>query len=83
MPEQVGYFIGNLQPARMDFRVFPLESLWSIVGSLATTEQAEVILDLLETRWTDFVGNMPLKTCFLALEGEEWRIITNIYPETT
>eukprot|EP00246_Nothoceros_aenigmaticus_P014588 TRINITY_DN564_c0_g1_i2.p1 TRINITY_DN564_c0_g1~~TRINITY_DN564_c0_g1_i2.p1 ORF type:complete len:559 (+),score=67.49 TRINITY_DN564_c0_g1_i2:115-1791(+) len=83
MPEQGGYFIGNLQPAHMDFRVFSLGNLWSIVGSLATPDQAEAILDMIEARWTDFVGNMPLKICFPALEGEEWRIITGSDPKNT
>ncbi|KAJ7537196.1 hypothetical protein O6H91_12G102200 [Diphasiastrum complanatum] len=83
MPEQGGYFIGNLQPAHMDFRFFSLGNLWSIAGSLATPEQAAAILDLIEARWNDFVGNMPFKICFPALEYEEWRIITGSDPKNT
>lgn len=83
MPEQGGYLIGNLQPAHMDFRFFSLGNLWSIVSSLATEDQAEAILDLIEARWDDLVGNMPFKICFPALECEEWSIITGRDPKNT
>lgn len=83
MPDRGGYLIGNLQPAHMDFRFFSLGNLWSIVGSLATQEQSDAILDLFEAKWTDLVGNMPLKICYPALEGEEWRIITGSDPKNT
>lgn len=83
MPDRGGYLIGNLQPAHMDFRFFSLGNLWSIVGSLATPEQSDAILDLFEAKWTDLVGNMPLKICYPALEGEEWRIITGSDPKNT
>ncbi|KAH7420759.1 hypothetical protein KP509_13G021100 [Ceratopteris richardii] len=83
MPDRGGYLIGNLQPAHMDFRFFSLGNLWSIVCSLATPEQSNSILDLLEAKWVDLVGNMPLKICYPALEGEEWRIITGSDPKNT
>ncbi|MCO5586388.1 hypothetical protein L7F22_040328 [Adiantum nelumboides] len=83
MPDRGGYLIGNLQPAHMDFRFFSLGNLWSIVGSLATPEQSDAILDLFESKWADLVGNMPLKICYPALEGEEWRIITGSDPKNT
>lgn len=83
MPDRGGYLIGNLQPAHMDFRFFSLGNVWSIVGSLATQEQSDAILDLFEAKWTDLVGNMPLKICYPALEGEEWRIITGSDPKNT
>lgn len=83
MPDRGGYLIGNLQPAHMDFRFFSLGNLWSIVGSLATPEQSDAILDLIEAKWTDLVGNMPLKICYPALENEEWRIITGSDPKNT
>ncbi|KAI5072271.1 hypothetical protein GOP47_0012377 [Adiantum capillus-veneris] len=83
MPDRGGYLIGNLQPAHMDFRFFSLGNLWSIVGSLATPEQSDAILDLFEAKWMDLVGNMPLKICYPALEGEEWRIITGSDPKNT
>ncbi|KAH7415355.1 hypothetical protein KP509_14G039300 [Ceratopteris richardii] len=83
MPDRGGYLIGNLQPAHMDFRFFSLGNLWSIVGSLATPEQSDAILDLFEAKWADLVSNMPLKICYPALEGEEWRIITGSDPKNT
>ncbi|ONK78772.1 uncharacterized protein A4U43_C02F22250 [Asparagus officinalis] len=83
MPEQGGYLIGNLQPAHMDFRFFSLGNLWAIVSSLTTPKQAEGILNLIEEKWDDLVGNMPLKICYPALEYEEWRIITGSDPKNT
>ncbi|KAJ8768039.1 hypothetical protein K2173_020979 [Erythroxylum novogranatense] len=83
MPRRGGYLIGNLQPAHMDFRFFSLGNLWSIVSSLATVEQSHAILDLIEAKWTDLVAEMPLKICYPALEGQEWRIITGSDPKNT
>lgn len=83
MPNKGGYMIGNLQPAHMDFRFFSLGNLWSIVSSLATTEQSHAILDLYEVKWGELVGDMPLKICYPALEGQEWRIITGSDPKNT
>ncbi|KAL6146467.1 hypothetical protein ACLB2K_057146 [Fragaria x ananassa] len=83
IPEEGGYFIGNLQPAHMDFRFFTLGNLWSIVSSLGTPKQNEAILNLVEAKWDDLVGHMPLKICYPALEYEEWRIITGSDPKNT
>ncbi|XP_006841615.2 neutral/alkaline invertase 1, mitochondrial [Amborella trichopoda] len=83
IPDKGGYLIGNLQPAHMDFRFFSLGNLWAIVSSLTTPEQAESILNLIESKWDDLVGKMPLKICFPALEYEEWRIITGSDPKNT
>lgn len=83
IPDQGGYLIGNLQPAHMDFRFFSLGNLWSIVSSLATHEQANAILDLIDARWEDLIGKMPLKICFPALENEDWSIITGRDPKNT
>ncbi|KAM0045259.1 putative six-hairpin glycosidase superfamily, glycosyl hydrolase family 100 [Helianthus debilis subsp. tardiflorus] len=83
MPNKGGYMIGNLQPAHMDFRFFSLGNLWSIVSSLATNDQSHAILDLYEAKWGDLVGDMPLKICYPALEGQEWRIITGSDPKNT
>ncbi|KAJ9554745.1 hypothetical protein OSB04_009359 [Centaurea solstitialis] len=83
MPNKGGYMIGNLQPAHMDFRFFSLGNLWSIVSSLATAEQSHAILDLFESKWGDLVGDMPLKICYPALEGQEWSIITGSDPKNT
>ncbi|KAM6595197.1 hypothetical protein CsatA_005721 [Cannabis sativa] len=83
MPSKGGYFIGNLQPAHMDFRFFSLGNLWSIVSSIATLDQSNAILDLIESKWYELVADMPLKICYPALEGQEWRIITGSDPKNT
>ncbi|CAL1407718.1 unnamed protein product [Linum trigynum] len=83
IPEEGGYLIGNLQPAHMDFRFFTLGNLWSVISSLSTPKQNEAILNLIEGKWNDIVGHMPLKICYPALENEEWRIITGSDPKNT
>ncbi|KNA16418.1 hypothetical protein SOVF_089200 [Spinacia oleracea] len=83
MPGKGGYLIGNLQPAHMDFRFFSLGNIWSVVSGLATKDQSHAILDLIETKWTDLVADMPLKICYPALEGQEWQIITGSDPKNT
>ncbi|KAJ4955878.1 hypothetical protein NE237_012661 [Protea cynaroides] len=83
IPAEGGYLMGNLQPAHMDFRFFTLGNLWAIVSSLSTPKQNEGILNLIEAKWNDLVGNMPLKICYPAVEYEEWRIITGSDPKNT
>ncbi|KAL1194216.1 Alkaline/neutral invertase A [Cardamine amara subsp. amara] len=83
IPEQGGYLLGNLQPAHMDFRFFSLGNFWSIVSSLGTPKQNEAILNLVEAKWDDIIGNMPLKICYPALEYDDWRIITGSDPKNT
>ncbi|KAI0504222.1 hypothetical protein KFK09_015172 [Dendrobium nobile] len=83
IPDKGGYLIGNVQPAHMDFRFFLLGNLWAITSSLTTPWQAEGILNLIEDKWDDLVGNMPLKICYPALENDEWRIITGSDPKNT
>uniref|UniRef100_A0ACD5UPC9 Uncharacterized protein n=2 Tax=Avena sativa TaxID=4498 RepID=A0ACD5UPC9_AVESA len=83
IPPKGGYFIGNLQPAHMDFRFFSLGNLWSIVSSLATTDQSHAILDLVEAKWSDLVAEMPMKICYPALEDQEWKFITGSDPKNT
>ncbi|KAE9446647.1 hypothetical protein C3L33_21423, partial [Rhododendron williamsianum] len=78
IPEKGGYLIGNLQPAHMDFRFFTLGNLWSIVSSLGTPRQNKAVLNLIEAKWDDLMGHMPIKICYPALEYEEWRIITGV-----
>uniref|UniRef100_J3LXK8 Alkaline/neutral invertase n=1 Tax=Oryza brachyantha TaxID=4533 RepID=J3LXK8_ORYBR len=83
IPPKGGYFIGNLQPAHMDFRFFSLGNLWSIVSSLATSHQSTAILDLVEAKWSDLVADMPMKICYPALEDQEWKFITGSDPKNT
>ncbi|KAF5744987.1 alkaline/neutral invertase B [Tripterygium wilfordii] len=83
MPMKGGYFIGNVGPALMDFRWFVLGNCVAILSSLATQSQAMAIMDLIEERWEDLVGEMPLKISYPALESHEWRIITGCDPKNT
>jgi Alkaline and neutral invertase len=81
LPETGGYLAGNLGPGRMDFRFFALGNLLAIITSLASEAESQSIMNLIEQRWQDLVGNMPMKICFPAIEGEEWRIITGSDPK--
>lgn len=83
IPEGGGYFIGSLQPSQMDFRFFMLGNIWSVVSSLGTQQQNEAILNLIEIKWDDLVGHMPMKICYPALEKEEYHIITGSDPKNT
>jgi hypothetical protein len=81
MPEKGGYLAGNLGPARMDFRFFSVGNLMAIICSLASPQESQGIMDLIEQRWDDLVGNMPMKICFPAVEGLEWKIMTGCDPK--
>lgn len=83
MPMRGGYFIGNVSPARMDFRWFALGNCVAILASLATPDQASAIMDLLEERWEELFGEMPLKISYPAIESHEWRIVTGCDPKNT
>ncbi|XP_020538319.1 probable alkaline/neutral invertase F isoform X2 [Jatropha curcas] len=83
MPLRGGYLIGNVSPARMDFRWFLVGNCIAILSSLATSAQASAIMDLIEERWEDLIGEMPLKITYPALEGHEWRIVTGCDPKNT
>ncbi|KFK37997.1 hypothetical protein AALP_AA3G056600 [Arabis alpina] len=80
---QSGFLVGNLTPGHMDFRFFTLGNLWSIISSLGTPRQNQAILNLIEERWDDLIGHMPLKICYPALESAEWHIITGSDPKNT
>lgn len=81
LPERGGYFAGNLGPSRLDTRFFACGNLLAIIFGLAGKKQAQCIMDLYETRWDDLVGAMPIKLCYPALEGEEWRLLTGSDPK--
>ncbi|XP_074304457.1 putative alkaline/neutral invertase F [Silene latifolia] len=83
MPNRGGYFIGNVGPAKMDIRWFCLGNCIAILSSLATAEQSTAIMDLIEARWKELVGEMPLKVCYPAIESHDWRIITGCDPKNT
>ena len=83
IPDRGGYLAGNLGPGKMDFRFFALGNLVSIMCSLTTEQQSQDILTLIEQRWSDLVGQMPLKLCYPAIEGLSWKIITGCDPKNT
>ncbi|KAM7472319.1 hypothetical protein LguiA_010502 [Lonicera macranthoides] len=83
MPLRGGYFIGNVSPARMDFRWFLIGNCIAILSSLATPAQATAVMDLVEERWEDLIGEMPLKIVYPALEGHQWRNVTGCDPKNT
>ena len=83
MPDRGGYLAGNLGPGKMDFRFFALGNLTAIMGALTTEKQSEDILTLIENRWSDLVGQMPMKLCYPAIDGLTWRIVTGCDPKNT
>lgn len=83
LPDNSGYLAGNLGPGRMDFRFFTVGNLMAIITSLASPQESQKIMNLIEHRWNDLVGYMPMKICYPALEGVEWRIITGCDPKNT
>lgn len=76
LPSNGGYFVGNLGPARMDFRFFSQGNLLAVVTSLADDTQSQHIMNLIESCWSDLVAQMPMKICFPALEGRDWQTAT-------
>jgi hypothetical protein len=83
LPNDGGYLAGNLGPGRMDFRFFASGNLLAIITSLASEEESQKIMNLIEKRWHDLIGYMPMKLCYPALEGIEWQIITGSDPKNT
>ncbi|EKQ70800.1 glycogen debranching enzyme [Leptolyngbyaceae cyanobacterium JSC-12] len=81
IPETGGYLAGNLGPAQMDFRFFALGNLVAVFSSLASDREAQSIMHLIEQRWQDLVGYMPMKICFPAVEDLEWKILTGCDPK--
>ncbi|MEO0947572.1 MAG: glycoside hydrolase 100 family protein [Cyanobacteria bacterium J06641_5] len=76
LPEAGGYFVGNLGPARMDFRFFSQGNLLTIFTSLADDRQSQELLEVIETCWPDLIAQMPMKICFPALEDRDWQLET-------
>lgn len=76
-----GYLTGNLGPGQIDFRFFGLGNLMSVIVSMATAQQSQAIMNLIEQRSADLIGHMPLKICFPAVEGQDWRTITGCDPK--
>ncbi len=81
IPEAGGYLAGNLGPSQMDCRFFAIGNLMAIISSLANEEQSHKILNLIELRWGDLIGHMPMKLCYPALEDTDWKIVTGCDPK--
>lgn len=83
LPHSGGYFVGNLGPARMDFRLFAQGNLLAVLGGLADGRQCRAILDLYEARRDDLMGEVPVKLVYPALEGRDWQLLTGSDPKNT
>lgn len=81
LPDEGGYFAGNIGPSLIDFRFFTLGNLMSVIISLSTKKQSSDILTLVENRWDDLVGQMPMKICFPAVEDRDWQLFTGFDPK--
>lgn len=81
LPKKGGYLAGNVGPSQLDTRFFSLGNLMAVVSDLATEQQSQAIMNLIEKRWDDLVGDMPMKICFPALEHEEYRVVTGCDPK--
>lgn len=76
LSKTAGYYAGNLGSGWMDFRFFALGNLMTVITGLATHEQSQAIMNLIEQRWGDLIGQMPMKICFPALQDLEWKLLT-------
>jgi hypothetical protein len=81
LPRTGGYLVGNVGPSQMDTRFFTLGNLMAVICGLSTEEQSEKIMVLIQERWDDLVADMPMKICYPALEGEEYRLVTGCDPK--
>lgn len=81
LPRNGGYLAGNVGPSQLDTRFFSLGNLMAIITDLASEDQAQAIMTLIENRWDDLVADMPMKICYPALEGEEYKIVTGCDPK--
>lgn len=81
LPKYGGYLAGNVGPSQLDTRFFALGNLMAIICSLASEQQSQAIMNLIEEQWQDLVGEMPMKICFPAVEKEEYRIFTGCDPK--
>jgi hypothetical protein len=76
-----GYLAGNVGPSQLDTRFFSLGNLMAIICSLASKQQSQAIMNLIEERWDDLVADMPMKIAFPALQQDEYKIITGCDPK--
>lgn len=81
LPNHGGYLCGNVGASQLDTRFFSLGNLMAVITSLTTEEQSQAVINLIEARWDDLVGDMPMKICFPALEEKEYSIVTGCDPK--
>jgi glycogen debranching enzyme len=81
LPENGGYLAGNLGPSHLDCRFFSLGNLVAILSSLTTEKQSQAIMNVIESRWEDLIGYMPMKICFPALRDRDWQVLTGCDPK--
>ncbi|MBD3815929.1 MAG: glycoside hydrolase 100 family protein [Halothiobacillus sp.] len=81
LPDGAGYFVGNLGPGRVDFRFFSQGNLLMLVSDLALPEQVTGLMNLIDLRWNDLIGRMPMKLVYPAIKTHEWRLITGSDPK--
>ncbi|MDZ7779003.1 MAG: glycoside hydrolase 100 family protein [Gemmatimonadota bacterium] len=65
--DESGYFAGNVGPGRIDFRFFAQGNLMACFTGLATPAQRDGLMSLVETRWSELVGEAPLRIVYPAL----------------
>lgn len=76
-----GYFVGNLGPSRMDFRIFSFGNLLSVIFGLATDHQSHKLMNMFDAHWDELIGDMPVKIVYPAAEGERWSGVTGKDPK--
>jgi glycogen debranching enzyme len=81
LPETGGYLLGNVGPGRLDYRYFAQGNLLACAAGLATEAQTAALMQLIAQRYDDLIGQVPLKLCFPALEGQDWRLLTGCDPK--
>jgi glycogen debranching enzyme len=81
VPDDGGYFVGNLGPGRMDFRFFSFGNLLCVLFGLATEDQSQALMKLYQERWDELVGAVPLKIVYPAVHGEKWSFTTGSDPK--
>lgn len=81
LPETGGYLVGNLGPGQMDFRFFTLGNLIAVLVCLADESQSQQIMALITQCWQELIGHTPMKLCFPALTGQDWKTLTGADPK--
>lgn len=76
-----GYFVGNLGPSRMDFRIFSFGNLLAVIFGLATDRQGRELMGMFELHWDELIGHMPVKIVYPAAEDERWAWVTGKDPK--